>query len=268
MNKIPATPMGVIVGLALGFAGAFGGFWAFLLVVVTTIIGGVVGGIIDGRINVGNYVSGLSDLVLEPMTAPAPAGTLERGSTSLSDRVVDKIAARAALEVDHVHGVSSGLIAGVFHAQPTVGVTSAIDGQLAQLTLQVEVDYPTSLRTVTRQLRRHVSQRVRQLCDTTVTDVDIRVTALRPATRPVRRVLRPHLPHCRIARGQPPGRRRWLGTAAAARSAHRRCGRGRHRGVAAGRVHGLAGHPGADQSAAIPAGRGGDLLAAEPDPVE
>jgi uncharacterized alkaline shock family protein YloU len=123
------------------------------------------------------------------MTAPAPAGTLERGSTSLSDRVVDKIAARAALEVDHVHGVSSGLIAGVFHAQPTVGVTSAIDGQLAQLTLQVEVDYPTSLRTVTRQLRRHVSQRVRQLCDITVTDVDIRVTALRPATRPVRRVL-------------------------------------------------------------------------------
>lgn len=123
------------------------------------------------------------------MTAPAPAGTLERGSTSLSDRVVDKIAARAALEVDHVHGVSSGLIAGVFHAQTTVGVTSAIDGQLAQLTLQVEVDYPTSLRTVTRQLRRHVSERVRQLCDITVTDVDIRVTALRPATRPVRRVL-------------------------------------------------------------------------------
>ena len=79
------------------------------------------------------------------MTAPAPAGTLERGSTSLSDRVVDKIAARAALEVDHVHGVSSGLIAGVFHAQTTVGVTSAIDGQLAQLTLQVEVDYPASL---------------------------------------------------------------------------------------------------------------------------
>jgi uncharacterized alkaline shock family protein YloU len=123
------------------------------------------------------------------MTAPAPAGTAERGSTSLSDRVVDKIAARAALEVDHVHGVSSGLIADVFHAQPTVGVKSAIDGQLAQLTLQVEIDYPTSLRTVTRQLRTHVSDRVRQLCDITVTDVDVRVTALRPATRTVRRVL-------------------------------------------------------------------------------
>jgi uncharacterized alkaline shock family protein YloU len=128
------------------------------------------------------------------MTAPAPAGTQDRGSTSLSDRVVNKIAARAALEVDHVHGTAGGLAkgvlaTGVFAAEPTVGVSSTIDGQLAQLRLQVEVDYPVSLRAVTRRLRTHVSERVRQLCDITVTDVDIQVTALRSVTEPVRRVL-------------------------------------------------------------------------------
>ena len=123
------------------------------------------------------------------MTAPAPAGTQDRGTTSLSDRVLNKIAARAALEVDHVHGASKGLVAGVFAAEPAVGVTSTIDGRLAQLSLQVEIDYPVPLRAVTRQLRMHVTDRVRQLCDITVTDVDIHVTALRSGTEPVRRVL-------------------------------------------------------------------------------
>jgi uncharacterized alkaline shock family protein YloU len=123
------------------------------------------------------------------MTTPAPAGTQDRGTTSLSDRVVNKIAARAALEVDHVHGTAKGLADGVFAAESAVGVSSTIDGHLAQLSLQVEVDYPVSLRTVTRHLRTHVSERVRQLCDITVTDVDIRVTALRSVTEPVRRVL-------------------------------------------------------------------------------
>ena len=123
------------------------------------------------------------------MTTPAVAGTETRGRTTLSDRVVDKVAARAALEVDHVHGVSQGVIGNVLNTDPAVGVTATIDGHLAQLSLVVEVDYPVSLRAVTRQLRAHVSDRVRQLCDITVTDVDIRVTALRAATEPVRRVL-------------------------------------------------------------------------------
>ena len=140
------------------------------------------------------------------MTTPALAGTerrpgptqqagttadqdASRGRTTLSDRVVDKIAAQAALEVDHVHGATPGIAGSVFHADPSVGVTTAIDGHLAQLRLVVEVDYPVSLREVTRQLRTHGSERVRQLCDITVTDVDVRITALRYATEPTRRVL-------------------------------------------------------------------------------
>ena len=54
--------------------------------------------------------------------------------------------------------------------------------------MKVEVDYPVSLRAVTRELRRRVSDRVHQLCELTVTDVDVQVTALRQDTERVRRV--------------------------------------------------------------------------------
>lgn len=43
-----------------------------------------------------------------PVSPATAAGVDERGRTSLADRVVEKTAARAALEVDHVHGVSRG----------------------------------------------------------------------------------------------------------------------------------------------------------------
>jgi uncharacterized alkaline shock family protein YloU len=112
----------------------------------------------------------------------------ERGRTSLSDRVIEKTAAAAALEVDHVHGAARGLAAAVFNTDPAVGVQATIDGHLAQLRLDVEVDYPVSLRKVTRNLRRHVSDRVQALCEITVTDVDVHVTALRQHTQEHRRV--------------------------------------------------------------------------------
>ena len=114
----------------------------------------------------------------------------KRGRTSLSDKVIEKTAAAAALEVDHVHGTSKGLAAAVLHTDPAVGVRATLDGHLAQLRLDIEVDYPVSLRTVTRNLRRHVSDRVQALCEITVTDVDVHVTALRQhAQEEQRRVL-------------------------------------------------------------------------------
>ena len=107
----------------------------------------------------------------------------DRGRTSLSYKDIEKTAAAAALEVAHVHGTSKGLAATVFNTDPAVGVQATIDGHLAQLSLDIEVDYPVSLRTVTRNLRRHVSDRVQALCQITVTDVDVHVTALRQHTQ-------------------------------------------------------------------------------------
>ncbi|HEY4991177.1 MAG TPA: Asp23/Gls24 family envelope stress response protein [Nakamurella sp.] len=121
--------------------------------------------------------------------ASAGGDTDGRGRTSIADRVVTKIAAQACTEVDHVHGLTPALTGRVLGQDSTVSVQADIDGHLAQLRVQIAVDYPVSLRAVTRELRAHVRARVGQLCALTVTDMDIRITELRYSTEPVRRVL-------------------------------------------------------------------------------
>ena len=86
-----------------------------------------------------------------------------------------------------MHGASRGLAATVLNTDPAVGVRATIDGHLAQLQLDIEVDYPVSLLSVTREVRRHVSDRVQALCEITVTDIDVHIGALRRHTEQTRR---------------------------------------------------------------------------------
>lgn len=111
-----------------------------------------------------------------------------RGRTVLLDRVVEKTAAAAAAEVEHVHAAGRGAVGQLLGARPAIAVESSIDGHLAQLTLEIEIDYPAPLRQVTRRLREHVVDRVHHLCAITVTDLDVHVVALRQQTSPERRV--------------------------------------------------------------------------------
>lgn len=117
-----------------------------------------------------------------------PDDPARRGRTVLLDRVVERTAAAAAAEVEHVHAAGRGAVGQLLGTRPTVAVQLSIDGHLAQLVLEVEVDYPAPLRQVTRRLREHVVGRVHDLCAITVTDLDIHVVALRQRTRPERRV--------------------------------------------------------------------------------
>lgn len=111
-----------------------------------------------------------------------------RGRTVLLDRVVEKTAAAAAAEVEHVHAAGRGAVGQLLGTRPTIAVQTSIDGHLAQLSLEVEIDYPAPLRQVTRRLRQHVVDRVHELCSITVTDLDVHVVGLRQQTRPERRV--------------------------------------------------------------------------------
>ena len=119
----------------------------------------------------------------ETVTDPAV-----RGRTVLLDRGVEKTAAAAAAEVEHVHAAGRGAVGQLLGTRPSIAVQASIDGHLAQLSLEVEIDYPAPLRQVTRRLREHVVDRVHDLCAITVTDLDIHVVALRQQTRPERRV--------------------------------------------------------------------------------
>ncbi len=122
------------------------------------------------------------------MTAPAPTSTLatvadpdSRGTTTLADRVVEKIAARAASEVDHCTGIPR-TIAGIGTGTTAVQVDAISDGAITGLTLRLGIEYPAPITSTTRRIRGHVSNVVQQLCGLRVDHIDITVAALaRPA---------------------------------------------------------------------------------------
>ena len=111
----------------------------------------------------------------------------ERGVTRIPDRVVERITARAAGEVDLAsgltrRGVRRQLSRAGGRAAPTVSVQ--VDGQLAIVRLGLAVTYPAPARQVARQVREHVTARVGEMTGLRVRQVDIEVTGLaRPSSR-------------------------------------------------------------------------------------
>ncbi|MEV7012735.1 Asp23/Gls24 family envelope stress response protein [Streptosporangium sp. NPDC051022] len=116
-----------------------------------------------------------------PAGAPqAPAGLAvppeRRGRTEIPERVVSRIAARAAGEVARVREVRE--------RRPLAfgGHTSAtVDDGLTLLELEVTVDYPAPLLRMAEEIRRHVNDRVHTLTGLTVGQIDIDVTGVVPS---------------------------------------------------------------------------------------
>ena len=120
-------------------------------------------------------------LPVRPTGAQPPTtltATDERGTTTLADRVVEKIAARAALNIAHAAGLSRR-VAGRDFGTLSVRAHVAVDGRVASLQLELAVEYPASARATTRGVREHVAERVDTLCGLTVDHVDITVAVLR-----------------------------------------------------------------------------------------
>lgn len=107
----------------------------------------------------------------------APADPAHRGTTTLADRVVEKIAARAATEVTHCVGLPR-TIAGIPTGRTAVQAQARRDGSVTGLSLEVGLVYPAPVVSTTRQIRGHVTDVVSRLCGLAVDHVDIRVGAL------------------------------------------------------------------------------------------
>jgi uncharacterized alkaline shock family protein YloU len=99
----------------------------------------------------------------------------ELGRTTMDDRVVKKIVARAATEVD---GVGEG-----------PKVTASIDGESATVDIRLSVPYPASVARTTKAVRAHLIRRTGELTGLTVPRLDIVVDALRSNETKTRRVL-------------------------------------------------------------------------------
>jgi uncharacterized alkaline shock family protein YloU len=121
----------------------------------------------------------------EQVVEPA-AGRTEFGTISVADRVVAKIAARAAAENPDVGAPATRLLGIPVPAAGGIGGHDSdldalpkssveVDGAKAFLTLQISVRWPASIRTVTETLRSHVADRVNELTGLSVDEVHITV---------------------------------------------------------------------------------------------
>ncbi|MFC5204792.1 hypothetical protein [Streptomyces kaempferi] len=111
-----------------------------------------------------------------------PTPPAARGATVIPDRVVARIAARAA-------GTALYQIIGPRHPLPELDAPSARatthDGT-ARLTLSVDLPYPTDITGTCRQLQREISEQVAHLTGLDISEVMLTVRRLVVADRPAR----------------------------------------------------------------------------------
>jgi uncharacterized alkaline shock family protein YloU len=117
------------------------------------------------------------------------AGRTELGLITINDRVVAKMAARAAAEIPDAGAAAPRVLgrsvtgAAVVGARTTslTGLPKAsadVDGSVVTLDLSISVRWPASVPEVTSAVREHVCSRVSGLTGLTVAEVSISVTDL------------------------------------------------------------------------------------------
>jgi uncharacterized alkaline shock family protein YloU len=99
----------------------------------------------------------------------------QRGRTTIDDRVVARLAAKAVTEVEGV--VEDGATA-----------TADVRGGIVALDVRLSIAYPASITRTTQQARTHLIGRVGEFTGLEVSRVDITVTALQPRITAGRRV--------------------------------------------------------------------------------
>ncbi len=116
----------------------------------------------------------------------------ERGSTSISDSVVSKIAGIAAQEVEGIRMGSGatqavgGLLGSITGGSQTQGVSVEVGQEEAALDLTLTAEYGKSIPQLAEAVRRNVVNRVESLVGLRVTEVNITVNDVQfPEERPM-----------------------------------------------------------------------------------
>lgn len=120
---------------------------------------------------------------------PDAARAEDRGSLSIEDRVVEKMAAHVIGEVEDVGGAARrwlGVPAGREDPDRSPQVRARVDGVVCSLQVRLSVGYPASVTRVTEQVRAHLTDKLSELAGLQVQAVDIVVTALHPPPVPGR----------------------------------------------------------------------------------
>lgn len=116
----------------------------------------------------------------------------DRGTLSLDDRVVQRVAGHAVTLVDGAGAAPRrvlGITVGESRADGEASVDARIDGRTATIDATVAIAWPASVGAVTSRLRDRIRQDVERLTGVRVDHIDIDVVSMSaPAARP-RRVL-------------------------------------------------------------------------------
>jgi uncharacterized alkaline shock family protein YloU len=105
----------------------------------------------------------------------------QRGRTTIADRVVAQIATLAVAEVGQTGGAARQLIGLTLGRQTGEGparVSVRVNGNLAMIEMRLSLAYPAPVRSLTREVRRHVMERVTTFTGIEVRHVDIEVACL------------------------------------------------------------------------------------------
>jgi len=106
----------------------------------------------------------------EPTSALVSPG--ERGSLTIADRVVEKIASIAAREIEQVADTRAGWTR-MFRSLPKA--TAKVAGGRARIGVEVAASWPSSLPTVSAQVRDRVNEQITNLTGVTVVAVDVTI---------------------------------------------------------------------------------------------
>ncbi len=123
--------------------------------------------------------------VAESDRTSARAHPEERGSLTIHDKVVERIASIAAHEIEQVTGGRAGWTR-MHRALPRA--TAKVAGGRARIGVEVAAAWPSPLPTVTAQVRDRVSSQVTSLTGVTVVAVDVTVAAVVHPEADARRV--------------------------------------------------------------------------------
>ena len=122
------------------------------------------------------------------MTAPAPGAPAgpapdpgDRGTLTIADKVVEKVAAQAVSEVDLATGAPRTLLGkrlGAADPDRRPRADARVDGDRVGVTVTLAVQWPAPVREVAQNVRQHLTDRVSELTGLTVAEVDVDVPVL------------------------------------------------------------------------------------------
>ncbi|MDL4775635.1 MULTISPECIES: Asp23/Gls24 family envelope stress response protein [Thermomonosporaceae] len=102
----------------------------------------------------------------------------DRGTTKIADRVVQRIATRAAAEPGDAGGVSRTVLGMSVGRGRAPRADVSVHGKIVTARVEMSVAYPSPVREVAHQVRERVRERIEALTGLTVRQVDVDVSVL------------------------------------------------------------------------------------------